>query len=98
MRRLTSKRQSHQECVFHQRDHYFWIDSALSFDPFKSDGGVAEPTEVGRIALVEVSRPNATLVEGDVEAVVRGLKAQLVGEIEVAGPDLARSLTDLGSD
>ena len=24
------------------------------------------------------------------------LKAQLVGEIEVAGPDLARSLTDLG--
>jgi riboflavin biosynthesis pyrimidine reductase len=28
--------------------------------------------------------------------VIRGLKARLVGEIEVAGPDLARSLTDLG--
>ena len=40
--------------------------------------------------------PNATLVEEDIEAVIRGLKAQLVGEIEVAGPDLARSLTDLG--
>jgi dihydrofolate reductase len=40
--------------------------------------------------------PNATLVEDDIEAVIRGLKAQLVGEIEVAGPDLARSLTDLG--
>ena len=40
--------------------------------------------------------PNATLVAGDLEAVIRGLKAQLVGEIEVAGPDLARSLTDLG--
>jgi dihydrofolate reductase len=40
--------------------------------------------------------PNATLVEDDIEAVVRGLKARLVGEIEVAGPDLARSLTDLG--
>ncbi len=40
--------------------------------------------------------PNATLVENDLEAVIRGLKAQLVGEIEVAGPDLARSLTDLG--
>ena len=40
--------------------------------------------------------PNATLVEDDVEAVIRGLKAQLVGEIEVGGPDLARSLTDLG--
>jgi dihydrofolate reductase len=40
--------------------------------------------------------PNATLVEGDIEAVVRGLKDQLVGEIQVAGPDLAGSLTDLG--
>ena len=40
--------------------------------------------------------PNATLVEDDIEAVIRGLKAQLVGEIAVAGPDLARSLTDLG--
>ena len=40
--------------------------------------------------------PNATLVEADIEAVIGGLKAQLVGEIEVAGPDLARSLTDLG--
>jgi dihydrofolate reductase len=40
--------------------------------------------------------PNATLVEDDIEAVIRGLKAQLSGEIEVGGPDLARSLTDLG--
>ena len=40
--------------------------------------------------------PNATLVEDDIEAVIRGLKAQRVGEIDVAGPDLAGSLTDLG--
>ena len=40
--------------------------------------------------------PNATLVEDDIEAVIHGLKARLDGEIEVAGPDLARSLTDLG--
>jgi dihydrofolate reductase len=40
--------------------------------------------------------PNATLVGDDVEAVIRGLKAQLVGEIDVAGPVLARSLADLG--
>jgi len=40
--------------------------------------------------------PNATLVADDIEAVIRGLKARLPGEIEVAGPDLARSLTDLG--
>jgi dihydrofolate reductase len=40
--------------------------------------------------------PNATLVADDVEAVIRGLKARLAGEIEVAGPELAGSLTDLG--
>ena len=40
--------------------------------------------------------PNATLVEDDIEAVIRGLKAQHVGEIDVAGPDLAGSLTKLG--
>jgi dihydrofolate reductase len=40
--------------------------------------------------------PNATLVADDIEATMRGLKARLAGEIEVAGPDLARALTDLG--
>ena len=40
--------------------------------------------------------PNATLVGGDIEAAIRGLKAQLVGDIAVAGPNLAGSLTDLG--
>ena len=40
--------------------------------------------------------PNATLVEDDIEAVIRRLKAQHDGEIDVAGPDLAGSLTDLG--
>jgi dihydrofolate reductase len=40
--------------------------------------------------------PNATLVSDGVEAVIRGLKAELVGEISVSGPDLARNLGDLG--
>jgi dihydrofolate reductase len=40
--------------------------------------------------------PNATLVEDDIEAAIRGLKARLGGEIAVCGPELARSLTDLG--
>jgi dihydrofolate reductase len=40
--------------------------------------------------------PNATLIQGDIEAAIRGLKAQLVGDIGVAGPGLAKSLTDLG--
>jgi dihydrofolate reductase len=40
--------------------------------------------------------PNATLVEANPEAFVRDLKANIDGEIDVAGPDLAGSLTDLG--
>jgi dihydrofolate reductase len=40
--------------------------------------------------------PNAILIEDDVEAVVRRLKAEHAGEIEVAGPELAQSLTALG--
>lgn len=40
--------------------------------------------------------PNATLIEGDVEAAVRRLKAELSGDIEVGGPELAQSLTELG--
>ena len=40
--------------------------------------------------------PNATLLGDDFEAAIGGLKAQLTGEIEVGGPDLAQSLTDLG--
>jgi len=40
--------------------------------------------------------PNTTLVEDDPEAAIRRLKVGLAGEIEVGGPDLARTLTDLG--
>jgi dihydrofolate reductase len=40
--------------------------------------------------------PYATLIENDIEQAVRGLKAEHAGEIEVAGPELAQSLTDLG--
>jgi dihydrofolate reductase len=40
--------------------------------------------------------PNATLVGNDFEAAVRGLKAQHVGQIDVAGPNFAGSLTNLG--
>ena len=40
--------------------------------------------------------PNATLIGGDLERSVRELKSERDGEIEVAGPDLAGSLTELG--
>ena len=40
--------------------------------------------------------PNTTLVGNDLESSIRELKAARDGEIEVAGPDLAGSLTELG--
>jgi dihydrofolate reductase len=40
--------------------------------------------------------PNATLVADDVEAVIRRLKTELTGEVEVAGTVLAHSLTESG--
>jgi dihydrofolate reductase len=40
--------------------------------------------------------PNARLVGADLEGAIRALKAEHHGEIEVAGPNLAQSLTELG--
>ncbi len=40
--------------------------------------------------------PNASLVGGNVEAFVRRLKEDVEGDIDVAGPTLAGSLTDFG--
>jgi dihydrofolate reductase len=40
--------------------------------------------------------PNATLVKGDLEGAMRALKQERDGEIEVAGPNLAHHLTELG--
>jgi len=40
--------------------------------------------------------PNATLIQGDLATAIADLKARVDGEIEVGGPNLARSLTDLG--
>jgi dihydrofolate reductase len=54
-----------------------------------------QPKWVVSRSLTSVGR-NATLVRDDLEGAVRELKAGRDGEIEVAGPDLARSLTELG--
>ena len=40
--------------------------------------------------------PNATLLTGDLEGAIRPLKDESQGEIEVAGPNLAHCLTELG--
>ncbi len=76
----------------------YWDDDHPEWDSEERDFAAAwrsHPKWVVSRSLQSVG-PNATLVADDVEAVIRGLKTQLVGEIEVGGPDLARSLTDLG--
>jgi len=54
----------------------------------------AQPKWVVSRSLRSVG-PNASLVRDDLEGTIRRLKAERDGEIEVAGPTLARSLTDL---
>ncbi len=45
---------------------------------------------------LEAVGPNATLVAGDLEGTIRRLSAERDGEIEVAGPNLAQCLTEMG--
>jgi dihydrofolate reductase len=76
----------------------YWDEDHPEWDAAERDFAAAwrrQPKRVVSRSLKSVG-PNATLVGNDIEAAMRGLKAQLVGEIEVGGPDLARSLTDLG--
>ena len=76
----------------------YWDEDAPGWTPELREFAAAwrrQPKWVVSRSLKSVG-PNATLVEDDIEAVIRGLKARLVGEIRVSGPDLARSLTDLG--
>ena len=76
----------------------YWDDDRPEWDAEERDFAAAwrsQPKWVVSRSLRSVG-PNATPVKDNVEAVIRGLKAQLVGQIEVAGPGLAGSLTDLG--
>lgn len=76
----------------------YWDEDHPEWDAAQRDFAAAwrsQPKWVVSRSLKSVG-PNATLVENDIEAVIRGLKARLVGEIQVGGPGLARSLTDLG--
>jgi dihydrofolate reductase len=40
--------------------------------------------------------PNAALIGSDLETAIRAIKSEVDGEIEVAGPELAGSITALG--
>lgn len=76
----------------------YWDDDHPEWDAAERDFAAAwrrQPKWVVSRSLKSVG-PNATLVGDDIEATIRQLKAELAGEIEVGGPDLAHSLTDLG--
>ncbi len=76
----------------------YWDEDDPKWDAERREFAAAwrrQPKWVASRTLKSVG-PNATLVEDDLEGAIRGLKAQLVGEMAVSGPDLARSLTDLG--
>ena len=76
----------------------YWDEDHPEWDAEERDFAAvwrSQPKWVVSRSLKSVG-PNATLVEDDIETAIRVLKAQHVGEIEVAGPELARSLTDFG--
>jgi dihydrofolate reductase len=76
----------------------YWDDDHPDWGPEEREFAAAwrrQPKWVVSRSLKSVG-PNATLVGDDFEAVVRGLKAEFAGDIEVGGPALAKSLTDLG--
>lgn len=72
-------------------DHPEWDDDHRAF----ANAWRKQPKWVVSRTLSSVG-PNATLVEGDLEGTIRAIKAGHEGEIEVAGPNLAQSLTELG--
>ncbi|MDE2264543.1 MAG: dihydrofolate reductase family protein, partial [Alphaproteobacteria bacterium] len=76
----------------------YWDDEHPEWDAEERDFAAAWrslPKWVVSRSLQSVG-PNATLVADGLEAAMRALKAERVGEIDVGGPALARSLGDLG--
>jgi dihydrofolate reductase len=76
----------------------YWDDDRSDWDAEEREYAAAwrsQPKWVVSRSLKSVG-PNATLVADDVAGVIRGLSAGRDGEIEVAGPELAGSLTALG--
>jgi dihydrofolate reductase len=76
----------------------YWDEDLPDWDAQERDYAAvwrSQPKWVVSRSLKSVG-PNATLVADDFVAVIRRLKAELAGEIDVGGPDLARSLTEAG--
>ena len=88
-------------CVYGRRTYEimrYWDEDQPDWDAQDREFAAAwrsRPKWVVSHSLTSVG-PNATLIQDDLGAALGALKARLAGEIDVAGPDLARSLTDLG--
>ena len=84
-------RRMYEVMRYWDEDHPEWDTDETAF----AAAWRAHPKWVVSRTLTSVG-PNARLVENELDKAVRGLKASFEGEIEVAGPDLANSLTELG--
>lgn len=76
----------------------YWDEDHPEWSPELRDFAAAwrsQPKWVVSRSLTSVG-PNATLVGDDVEAAIRGLKAERAGEIHISGPKLSGSLSELG--
>jgi dihydrofolate reductase len=76
----------------------YWDEDQPEWSALRHDFAAAwraQPKWVVSRSLKSVG-PNATLVDRDIEAFVRGLKSEIRGVIAVAGPEFAGSLTKMG--
>ena len=76
----------------------YWDEDQPDWTPDLHEFAAAwrnQPKWVASHSLTSVG-PNATLIKDDIEGVVRRLKEELTGEIDVSGPALAQSLGQAG--
>ncbi|HEY4434203.1 MAG TPA: dihydrofolate reductase family protein, partial [Candidatus Cybelea sp.] len=76
----------------------YWDEDRAGWAPHEHDFAAqwrSQPKWVASRTLKSVG-PNATLVDGELESFVRGLRSRIDGEIDVAGPELAAFIAGLG--
>ncbi len=100
-RHFIEEAQRHAGSVYGRRLYEvmrYWDDDQPEWDADERAFATAwrnQPKWVVSRSLKSVGA-NAKLVEDDLEGAIRALKAERDGEIEVGGPALAHSLTELG--
>ncbi|HEY4219375.1 MAG TPA: dihydrofolate reductase family protein [Gemmatimonadaceae bacterium] len=100
-RHFTDRVRSLAGCLYGRRIYEimrYWDEDRPEWDAGDHDFAAtwrSQPKWVVSRGLKSVG-PNAALVAENVEAFVRRLKEDVEGEIDVAGPTLAASLTELG--